>query len=136
MTKYDVHIYRELKLFYPDIEADSPEAAAEIASKMDTDHAEDISDADGVNLSALVDVQDAEDYGNSQILDFEPQRMLNAVPGLLDALRAVLPYAEAELASLQEAQKRDGGLEAEVAACEVTIEQAGQLVSQIEAGAA
>jgi hypothetical protein len=55
---------------------------------------------------------------------------------LVAALRAVLPYAEAELASLQEAQKRDGGLEAEVTACDAKIEQASQLLSQIEAGRA
>lgn len=55
---------------------------------------------------------------------------------LMAALRSVLPYAEAELASLQETQKRDGGLEAEVAACDAAIESASQLLSQIEAGAA
>jgi hypothetical protein len=55
---------------------------------------------------------------------------------LLASLRSVLPYAEAELASLQEAQKRDGGLEAEVAACDAAIDQASQLAAQIEAGAA
>lgn len=53
---------------------------------------------------------------------------------LLSALRAVLPYAEAGLASLQEAQKRDGGLEAEVAACDAAIDDASQILSQIEAG--
>ncbi|MFO0958254.1 MAG: hypothetical protein U0800_12645 [Isosphaeraceae bacterium] len=52
---------------------------------------------------------------------------------LLNVLRAVLPYAEAELASLQEAHKRDGGLESEVAACDAAIDEASQLVSQIEA---
>jgi hypothetical protein len=58
----------------------------------------------------------------------------SAFAALINALRAVLPYAESELASLQEAQKRDGGLEAEVGTCEATIKEASQLVSQIEEG--
>jgi hypothetical protein len=46
----------------------------------------------------------------------------------LDALQAVLPYAERELESLDECQRRDGGLEDEVAACEAAVEQAQRVL--------
>lgn len=48
----------------------------------------------------------------------------------LDALKAILPYAESELASLDECQRRDGGLEDEVAACEAAVEQAKSVLAQ------
>lgn len=32
MSKYNVHIFREMRLFYPDIEPDTPQSAAAIAS--------------------------------------------------------------------------------------------------------
>ncbi len=46
----------------------------------------------------------------------------------LDALQAILPYAERELESLDECQRRDGGLEDEVAACEAAVENAQRML--------
>lgn len=89
MSKFNVHLFREMRLFYPDIEADSPEDAARIASETDTDEAEDINDCNSVDLGAMVDLAGDEFFTNSQTIDFEPQRMLNAAPKLLAALIAV-----------------------------------------------
>ena len=62
MTKYNVHIYREMRLTFDGIEADTPEAAAAIARDKPTGDADDIDDCDGENLAALVDVAGDEDY--------------------------------------------------------------------------
>ena len=48
--------------------------------------------------------------------------MMHAGPKLLEALIAILPYAENELESLRDCHRRDGGLEAEIASCEAKIE--------------
>lgn len=60
-------------------------------------------------------------------------QLIAAAPNLLAALQAILPYAENELASLQECQWRDGGLEDEVAACEHAITQARNAICSASA---
>ena len=44
MTIYNIHIYREMRLVYGGIEADSQEAAAAIARDKPTDQADSIED--------------------------------------------------------------------------------------------
>ena len=66
MTKYIVHLYREMRLSYADIEADTPEAAAAIARDQPTGDADDIEDCEGENLAALVDMAGDEDYEQSR----------------------------------------------------------------------
>ena len=56
MTQYIVHIYREMRLTFADIEADLPEAAAAIARDKTTDEADDIEDCNGDDISAWVDL--------------------------------------------------------------------------------
>ncbi len=60
-----MHIYREMRLIFADIEADTPEAAAAIARDKPTGDADDIEDCEGEKLTALVDVAGDEDYGQS-----------------------------------------------------------------------
>jgi hypothetical protein len=86
MTKYIVHLYREMKLSYTGIEADTPEAAAAIAGGKPTDDADNVEDCDGDNLAALVDVAGDEDYSQSVSIDFEPERHRKAASVLLTAL--------------------------------------------------
>ena len=88
-TAYNVHIYREMRLFFPGIAAPSPEAAAQIAAAKPTDDAETIDDCDGENTAALVDVVGDADYVQSRIIDFEPQLLLKNALRLLDALQAI-----------------------------------------------
>ncbi|WP_152051787.1 hypothetical protein [Tautonia marina] len=95
MTKYNVHIYREMKLYFPGIEAESPQAAADLAAKMDTADADDIVSCDGIDLAALVDVDGDDNFEQSVTIAFEPQRMLDAAPRLLAALSEIVRvYAE------------------------------------------
>jgi hypothetical protein len=86
MTIYHVHIYRELKLYFPGIEADTPEEAAAKASDMDTADADEIASCDGENLGALVDVMGDEDFSRSVTIDFEPERLRKAAATLRQAL--------------------------------------------------
>lgn len=101
MTTYIVHIYREMRLSYTGIEADTPEAAAAIASGKPTDAADNIDDCEGENLAALVDVAGDEEYEQSRLIDFEPERHRKAAPKLLASLEGILPYAQSEAYSLE-----------------------------------
>ena len=72
MATYNVHLYREMRLFYPGIAADSAEKAALIATEKQTDEAQRIEDCEGVNIAALVDVQGDTDYEHSVVIDLKP----------------------------------------------------------------
>ena len=56
MDTYNIHIYRELRLYFPGIEAGSPKEAAALVRDLPSREAEQIHDCDGETLSALVDV--------------------------------------------------------------------------------
>jgi hypothetical protein len=90
MTTYTVHIYREMRLVFEGIEADSLEAAAAIARDMPTGDADDIYSCDGDTFYACVDVQGDEDYEQSRWIDFEEERLRTAAPQMLAALRAFI----------------------------------------------
>ena len=94
MTNFIVHLYREMKLSYTGIEADSPEAAAAIASEKLTADADNIEDCDGQDLSALVDVAGDEDYSQSVTIDFEPERIRKAATKLLEPLLLAALYIQ------------------------------------------
>lgn len=134
MNKYIVHIYREMRLSYADIEADTPEAAAAIASGKPTDEADTIDDCEGQNLAALVDLAGDEDYSQSVMIDFEAERIRKAAPKLLAAMKAVLPYAWNERASLRESWKRDDDqkVKEELEACDRTLDQATAVIGEAE----
>ena len=70
MPIYNVHLYRELRLYYPGIEAETPEAAANTAWGNSTESAATIEDCDGANIAALVDLQGDDDFLHSEIIDF------------------------------------------------------------------
>jgi hypothetical protein len=89
MTNYIVHIYREMRLSYADIEADTPEAAASIARDKPTDAADSIDDCDGENLAALVDLAGDDEYEHSRFIDFEAERHRKAASKLLAKVQAV-----------------------------------------------
>jgi hypothetical protein len=127
MTKrYNVLIYREMRLVFDDIEADSPENAAAVARDKLTNEAVEIDDCDGLDLSALVDEIGDDQYEHSVLIDFEGERLRKAAQILLTALAAILPYAENENRSLYECWKRDGdeATKRELDACERAVEQA------------
>jgi hypothetical protein len=135
MKKYIVHLYREMRLDYTGIEADTPQAAAAIVSGKPTAEADNVEDCEGENLAALVDVAGDEDYSQSVMVDFEAERIRKAAPRLLAALEAVLPYAESEHASLLECWKRDGESVSELEAerCGGAIDKATAAIAEAKA---
>lgn len=90
MTHYNVHIYREMRLFFPGIEAASPEEAARIAADKPTPDADYTEDCDGNNLAALVDVVGDDEFEHSVTIDFEHEQVRKAARELLDACRMVV----------------------------------------------
>ena len=99
MTSYNVHIYREMRLMFEGIEADTPEAAAYIARDRLTSDADDIKDCNGEDLSALVDVAGDEDYRQSLTVDFETERHRKAAPKLLATLELLANQADEDCPS-------------------------------------
>ena len=86
MTIYNVHIYREMRLYFPGIDAATPEEAALIAADKLTADADYTEDCDGKNLAALVDVVGDDQFDHSVTIDFEHERIRKAALGLLGAI--------------------------------------------------
>jgi uncharacterized protein YbjT (DUF2867 family) len=87
---YNVHIYREMRLVFGGIKANTPEAAAKIARDKLTSDADEIDDCEGMTLSALVDLVGDRDYEQSGFIDFDEERLRKAAPALLTACRMVV----------------------------------------------
>lgn len=90
MPKYNVHIYREMRLAYTNIEAGTPEMAAEIARDF-AEHQEQpvAEDCDGATFAALVDVHGDEEFSQSRTVDFEAGRLQQAAQQMYIALKAI-----------------------------------------------
>ena len=97
MTIYNVHIYREMKLRFDGIEADTPEAAAMIARDRLTEDADDIEDCSGEDLGALIDIAGDDDYEHSVSIDFEAERLRKAAADLLAALQTASDWIDAQV---------------------------------------
>ena len=74
MNTYNVHIFCEMRLFFPGIEAPSAEIAASWASQKLTAEAALIDDCDGETFAALVDVVGDEAFKHSRMIDLDPAR--------------------------------------------------------------
>ena len=87
MTVYNVHLYREMRLLFLDIEAESPEEAAEACRELPDEAACGPAEpCQGEAFAALVDVQGDSDYVQSVTIDFEAERIRKAAPKLLATL--------------------------------------------------
>lgn len=94
MTLYNVHIYREMRLFFPGIEGMTPEEVARIAGDKPTAEVEYAEDCDGENLAALIDVAGDEKFEQSVTIDFEAERLRKLGPELLEALKCLAEQAD------------------------------------------
>lgn len=92
MKTYNVNLYREMRLFFPGIVAQTAEEAARIAAEMPSDAAQALEDCDGENLAALVGTIGREDCQHNWMIDFDPVRAM--APELLTALALVLPVLQ------------------------------------------
>ena len=95
MTTYIVHLYREMRLTYTGIEAETPQAAAAIVREKATADADNVEDCEGQTLAALVDTAGDEDYSQSVTIDFEAEGIRNAAAKLLAASTYALEYLKA-----------------------------------------
>jgi hypothetical protein len=95
MPRFNVHLYREMRLLFEGIEAGSHEEAAAIAHNRLTEDADAIACCDGEDFAALVDVVGDEQYEQSRLIDFEGERLRQAAPKLLEALAFALEFLEA-----------------------------------------
>jgi hypothetical protein len=94
MPVYNVHVYREIRLYFPEIDAGTPEEAARIAADMPTAHAHYTEDWEGENLAALIDVVGDDEYMQSVTIDFEAGRLRKTDPELLEALQTLAEQAD------------------------------------------
>jgi hypothetical protein len=97
MTLYNVHIYREMRLYFPGVEAATPEEAARIGGDKPTGDAEYAEDCDGENLTALIDLVGDDQFERSVTIDFEAERLRKAAPHLLAALQAASDWIDARV---------------------------------------
>ena len=86
MPDFTVHLYREMRLQFNSVTADTAQQAAEIASGKATSEADGIEDCEGRDFSALVDAPGDED---GTVIDF-PQagiasHFAQAMQGILQA---------------------------------------------------
>lgn len=108
MPKYHVHVYREMKLRFDEIDACSAREAAEKVCDRPLNEADDIDDCDGETFSALVDLVDDEEYEHSRTFDCEPERKRKLAAELLASLEdmvglqfsLVAPHPESRAAQM------------------------------------
>jgi hypothetical protein len=89
MPLYNVHLYREMKLLFPAIEAETAQKAAEIAEDKMSEEAESIEDCSGMTISSLVDVVGDEDYSQSVTVDFARVIPIEKPASTLDKAKAI-----------------------------------------------
>jgi hypothetical protein len=87
-TVYNIHLYREMRLYYPGIKAASHDEAARIAAARCSADAETVEDCDGKNLAALVDVDGDTEYLQTRTIDFDPAILRTHAEEMLKALEA------------------------------------------------
>jgi hypothetical protein len=95
MPTYTVHIYREMRVKFAGVEAESIAEAAREAAALRTD--DGVDDCDGANLYALVDLEGDEDFEHSENVVFEAGRMLDLGPKMQEVLEALVSRIEEEV---------------------------------------
>lgn len=69
MPLYNVHIYREMKLRFDNIEADTPEDATRQVLESNSSFADSVDDCDGDTLAALVDLVGDDEFEHTKLID-------------------------------------------------------------------
>lgn len=90
MKTYTVHLYREMRLTFTGITADTPEGAVASACDAASEAASHWEDCEGETFSALVDLDGDAEFEHSRVIDFPEGRLRQAAPKLADALDYLL----------------------------------------------
>ena len=93
MTLYDVHLYREMRLLFEEIEAATPQEAAQIARNRSSQEADVIDECHGDDFRALVEFVEPSPY-RSVMIDFTPDPRRKAALQVLEALQEALNEIE------------------------------------------
>ncbi|WP_422929698.1 hypothetical protein [Singulisphaera sp. PoT] len=89
MTLYHVHLYREMRITFEGIEAETPQSAAAIARRMSAGEAVAIEECGGENLAALIGEAGDDAFERAVSIDFSAERLRGAVPDISDWARGV-----------------------------------------------
>ncbi|HEY7330674.1 MAG TPA: hypothetical protein VH592_23745 [Gemmataceae bacterium] len=119
MPRFNVHLYREMRLLFEGIDAATHEEAAATARNRLTEDADAIATCDGETFAALVDVVGDKEFQHYRIIAFEDERLRKAAPQLLRACQYVQPHLEEYV---RWHHKHQGG-------CSVEMEQALDLIN-------
>jgi hypothetical protein len=84
--KFNVHVYREMRLYFPDIQAETTEAAAAIAIDLPTGEASLIDDCDGRTLGALIDLVGDSEYRHSRMIDTQESKLADKACQVVELL--------------------------------------------------
>jgi len=84
MPTFNVHLYREMRLPFLGVEADTPEQAAKMVAEYPSEKAASYEDCESVTLAALVDLAGDKDYSQSVTIDLDP--VTTAAQELYEAL--------------------------------------------------
>lgn len=102
MPKYNVHLYREMRVKYFNVEAETPERAAELVRNIDPelcDYENETHECEGQSFGAVVDEIDPANPGhwtNETPINFDDGKLRDAAPQLLKALRGIFLLHEPE----------------------------------------
>jgi hypothetical protein len=106
MPTFNVHVYREMRVKFKGIVAETPEAAAKLAAQVPElcEYEYETHDCEGETFSALVDYADPEtakslidedsDAPQSVVVNFEPEHMRRAAPELLQQVMLLADHLE------------------------------------------
>ena len=123
MTLYNVHLYREMRLYFPGIEAETAAEAARIAADRPTEDAAYVEGCDGENLAALIDVAGDDQYEHSVTLDFEAEQLRKATRELLEALAEIYHWLTPDWQQSSLGKKARDALAKATAIHQATIER-------------
>jgi hypothetical protein len=92
--KFNVHVYREMRLYFPDIQAATTEEAAGIAIDLPTEEASLIEDCEGRTFAALVDLVGDSDYRHSHTIDAEDGKLADKARQMFELLAKCVDLLE------------------------------------------
>jgi hypothetical protein len=95
MTRFTVHLDREVRLRFENVEAASHEEAAAIARQLPAEEAAEVDDCEGEDFGAVIEAQGPEAVEHPVRARFEAGRARDSTPLLLEALATVAGDAAA-----------------------------------------
>lgn len=99
MPKYNVHLYREMRVKYLNVDAATPEEAAQKVKDINPemcDYETELHECEGQSFGCVVDELDpsgVHSFLNEERVEFEEGKLRDAAPDLLEALEKMAEMA-------------------------------------------